>query len=189
MVFSVDYIHTEACIILFHSSDKSSCAACDWTDEFFSRVKSVVRGLSLARTHLRTNYDMAFSCVLPSRSFVLRWPWNSPAVKFIFVYLHILLQELDALFGTWGDLPQHGPILLAWAVFRFVTMEPGQEQVMSSVLLVTPIFPAESIDGVCLDHRVWLRRVGLSPHQQVRSCGTVKLLSTIYVEQTRWKVR
>jgi len=47
---------------------------------------------------------------------------------------HHLLQEkdtleaLDELFVSWGDQPHHGPVMLAWAVFRYVTMEATQEQ-------------------------------------------------------------
>jgi len=46
---------------------------------------------------------------------------------------HHLLQEkdtlkaLDNLFISWGDQPHHGPVMLAWAVFRYVTMEASQE--------------------------------------------------------------
>ncbi|KAK3743945.1 hypothetical protein QZH41_020284 [Actinostola sp. cb2023] len=47
---------------------------------------------------------------------------------------HHLVQEpggiksLDRLFVSWGSLPQHGPVMLAWAVFRYITMETDQEQ-------------------------------------------------------------
>lgn len=47
---------------------------------------------------------------------------------------HHLLQEkknlesLDELFISWGDQPHHGPVMLAWAVFRYATMEASQEQ-------------------------------------------------------------
>ncbi|XP_022809524.1 nucleoporin NUP188 homolog isoform X2 [Stylophora pistillata] len=38
------------------------------------------------------------------------------------------LEELDRFFLSWGDQPHHGPVMLAWAVFRYVTMEATQEQ-------------------------------------------------------------
>ena len=61
MVFSVYYIRTETFISQVQSSRSQLVVG---RTIFFSRVKSVVRGLSLARTHLRTNFcDMAFSCV------------------------------------------------------------------------------------------------------------------------------
>ncbi|KAJ7394471.1 hypothetical protein OS493_000282 [Desmophyllum pertusum] len=46
---------------------------------------------------------------------------------------HLLLEKdtlkaLDNLFFSWGDQPHHGPVMLAWAVFRYVTMEATQEQ-------------------------------------------------------------
>ena len=44
--------------ILVHSSEQSSFAACDWKNGFFPRAISVVRGLPLARTHLRTKCDV-----------------------------------------------------------------------------------------------------------------------------------
>ncbi|XP_048580591.1 nucleoporin NUP188 isoform X2 [Nematostella vectensis] len=44
-----------------------------------------------------------------------------------------IIEELDKIFVTWGDLPQHGPIMLAWAVFRYVTMETDQEQAVRRI--------------------------------------------------------
>lgn len=41
-------------------------------------------------------------------------------------------QALDEVFISWGDQPHHGPIMLAWAVFRYVTMEATHEQVPTS---------------------------------------------------------
>ena len=38
---------------------------------------------------------------------------------------------------NWGDMPQHGPVMLAWAVFRFVTMEAEQGQVLRLVIIFT----------------------------------------------------
>lgn len=48
---------------------------------------------------------------------------------FTFNWHWFFLQLLDRYFVGWGDLPQHGPVMLAWAVFRYVTMETDQEQV------------------------------------------------------------
>ncbi|XP_078374534.1 nucleoporin NUP188-like isoform X2 [Oculina patagonica] len=38
------------------------------------------------------------------------------------------LEGLGDLFIGWGDQPHHGPVMLAWAIFRYVTMEATQEQ-------------------------------------------------------------
>ena len=88
-MFPVYYIHTEILYnndILVHS-EKSSFAACDWTT--FSRVKSIVRGLSLARTHLRTKFcDMALS-----------WVWLSIyIIKHIFIFAAIIYEAQAALY-------------------------------------------------------------------------------------------
>ena len=58
--FSVYYIHTETCIIPFHSSEKSSFAVCTWTI-YFSHMKSAVRGNSFAYDILRYGFFMSMS--------------------------------------------------------------------------------------------------------------------------------
>ncbi|XP_068699835.1 nucleoporin NUP188-like isoform X3 [Montipora foliosa] len=43
------------------------------------------------------------------------------------------LKALDEVFISWGDQPHHGPVMLAWAVFRFVTVDAAQEQFVRKI--------------------------------------------------------
>ncbi|XP_067051394.1 nucleoporin NUP188-like isoform X1 [Acropora muricata] len=43
------------------------------------------------------------------------------------------LEALDEVFVSWGDQPHHGPVMLAWAVLRYVTMDASQEQFVRKI--------------------------------------------------------
>ena len=53
---------------------------------------------------------------------------DNTIIELLWIPLFIF-QALDKFFLSCGDQPHHGPVMLAWAAFRYVTIDASQEQV------------------------------------------------------------